>query len=124
MDISRLRGIKVLIVEDNKITVRILNRMLSRWNCEVVGAVDTGEDAVQLFPSLRPDVILLDIGLAGEIDGMEAARRIRVRSVVPIIFLTASPDNITDLDLKSTPCFSKQGFDSRSLSVTMLKVLK
>ncbi|MCK7519377.1 MAG: response regulator [Ignavibacteriales bacterium] len=49
----------------------------------------TGEDAVKLAVGLQPDLILMDIGLKGEVDGIEAATRIRRQFDLPAIFLTA-----------------------------------
>jgi len=81
----------VLIVEDNPINRDVLGRRLERRGFNIRFAED-GPSGISLARSLRPDVILMDIGL-GEMDGWEATRRIKAdpeTSGIPIIALTAS----------------------------------
>ena len=61
----------------------------------VAGQTDSAEAAVKLAGELHPDLVLMDIGLKGEMDGIEAARQIRTRFDLPVIFLTASADQST-----------------------------
>jgi len=56
--------------------------------------VVTGEEAVQLTEQAQPDIILMDIRLASNMNGLEAARKIRTYSQVPIIFITGYPDEM------------------------------
>jgi PAS domain S-box-containing protein len=62
---------------------------------EVVGIAPSGEEAIRLAVELKPSLILMDIVLKGDMDGIEAARQIRRRYQVPIIYLTAYTDNQT-----------------------------
>jgi CheY-like chemotaxis protein len=79
---------KILLVEDNEMNRDMLSRRLQRKGYEVVIAVD-GLEGVRMAESEKPDVILLDMSLP-EIDGWEAARRIRAGGVAAsIIALTA-----------------------------------
>ena len=64
---------------------------LRRAGYSVGGSAATGEDAVEKAAKLRPAVILMDIRLAGRLDGVAAARQIREKSAVPIIFISAFP---------------------------------
>ncbi|PWC84640.1 histidine kinase [Azospirillum sp. TSH100] len=80
---------RILIVEDDRIVARDIQHQLSRMGHVVVGMSASGEDAVRQACSQQPDLVLMDIRLEGEMDGIEAARRIRDAHRIPIIFLTA-----------------------------------
>ncbi|BAI74960.1 two-component hybrid sensor and regulator (plasmid) [Azospirillum sp. B510] len=80
---------RILIVEDDRIVARDIQHQLSRMGHVIVGMSASGEDAVRLACSQQPDLVLMDIRLEGEMDGIEAARRIRDAHRIPIIFLTA-----------------------------------
>lgn len=80
---------RILIVEDDRIVARDIQHQLSRMGHVVVGMSASGEDAVRLACSQQPDLVLMDIRLEGEMDGIEAARRIRDAHRIPIVFLTA-----------------------------------
>lgn len=80
---------RVFIVEDERIIAMDIHNSLAASGYDIVGQTDRGEDAVKLTGELLPDLILMDIGLKGEIDGIEAATRIRRQFDLPVIFLTA-----------------------------------
>lgn len=80
---------RVFIVEDERIIALDIHNSLAASDYDIVGQTDRGEDAVKLTGELLPDLILMDIGLKGEIDGIEAATRIRRQFDLPVIFLTA-----------------------------------
>jgi PAS domain S-box-containing protein len=86
---------KVLIVEDEGIVALDLRRMLLQAGYGVTGTATTGADAIRLAAQQPPDVVLMDIGLRGELDGIEAAQSIRAQHDVPIIFVTANSDPAT-----------------------------
>jgi hypothetical protein len=83
---------RILIVEDERIIAKGIEKRLRALGYEVAGVAGTGEDAVRLAEAERPDVVLMDINLGGGIDGVEASARIRARADVPVIFLTAFSD--------------------------------
>ncbi|PWN06930.1 response regulator [Rhodohalobacter mucosus] len=84
---------KVLIVEDDLIIALSAEKMIQRLGLEVLKVVDTGEKAVETALNNKPDIILMDIRLAGEMDGVEAAFRIREELSKPrIIFVTGNAD--------------------------------
>jgi CheY-like chemotaxis protein len=62
---------------------------------EVVASVDTGEEAIRVAGELRPSLVIMDIGLAGKMNGIEAARQVRERFNIPVIFLTGHSDEST-----------------------------
>ncbi|MCC7206528.1 MAG: response regulator [Anaerolineae bacterium] len=83
---------RVVIAEDESIVALDIRNRLSRMGYAILAVVDSGEAAIALTVAARPDIVLMDIRLKGEIDGIEAARRIRQKLSVPIIYLTASAD--------------------------------
>jgi diguanylate cyclase (GGDEF)-like protein/PAS domain S-box-containing protein len=86
---------RILIVEDEKIIAIDLQRRLERFGYTVVGMVGEGENAVSLALELQPDIILMDIMLAGKMDGIDAAKTIKTSQDIPFIFLTAYTDEKT-----------------------------
>lgn len=86
---------KILIVEDEMIISMEIRETLERLGYEVSGQVISGEEAIKKTEETTPDLILMDIRLQGKIDGIEAARVIKRRYDIPIIFLTAHSDRTT-----------------------------
>jgi CheY-like chemotaxis protein len=85
-------GKRILIVEDEVVSAMALERTLAEIGYAVVGSVTTGEEAVEKAAELRPDIVAMDIRLAGKMDGIEAARRIREACEAQIIFMTGYDD--------------------------------
>ena len=86
---------KVLIVEDDLIIGMSVEKMVQRLGLDVLKVVETGEEAIEAALSTEPDIILMDIRLAGELDGIEAAFEIRKKlSDTRLIFLTGNSDPI------------------------------
>ncbi len=88
-------GIEVLLVEDETIIAFELRVRLESMGITVVSSPRRGEDAVRIALEKRPHLVLMDIFLAGVIDGIEAARRIREKEEIPVIFVTANTDEST-----------------------------
>jgi DNA-binding response OmpR family regulator len=86
---------RVLIVEDELLVAWHLESLSRDLNFEVCGLVPDGDGAVEQAIDLDVDLVLMDIRLAGRVDGIEAARRIREQRDVPIIFITAHGDATT-----------------------------
>ena len=85
----------VLIVEDELFIAWHLEDVIKGMNHHVCGLTARGEDAVARIRALDPDLVLMDVNLAGQIDGIEAAVRIQATAAVPIIFITAYGDRDT-----------------------------
>jgi len=85
----------ILLVEDEMIVAADLANKLSMLGYKVIGSTDSGEEAIELARALTPDLILMDIYLAGEMDGVEAAERVRRECDLPVVFLTAHSDRAT-----------------------------
>jgi|GEM_PF-1441283 len=87
---------RVLVVEDEGVTAMGLQTDLQELGLNVVGVVASGEEAVRMACELRPDLILMDITLAGPMDGVQAAREIgKVAPTIPVVYLTAHADTRT-----------------------------
>jgi CheY-like chemotaxis protein len=89
---STSRPPRVLIVEDELLVAWHLESLAREQNLEVCGLVPDGVGAIEQAVDLDVDLILMDIRLAGRMDGIEAARRIREQRDTPIIFVTAHGD--------------------------------
>lgn len=83
---------RIMIVEDESIVAMGIKHKLEDLGYSVVGVVATGEAAVQTALDTKPDLILMDIVLKGDMDGIEAAQKIHTRQNTPIIYLTAYSD--------------------------------
>ena len=84
----------ILIVEDEYIIAMDIQLKLEDYGYRVLGIVSDGEDAVKLAAELRPDIVLMDIFLKGDIDGIDAAKSILALEI-PVIYLTAHSDKVT-----------------------------
>ena len=87
--------VQVLIVEDEAIVSMDLRYKLESLGYSVPAEISSGEEAVEAASRLRPDVVLMDIWLSGEMDGIDAAARIRDQLGVPVVYLTAHSDEAT-----------------------------
>jgi CheY-like chemotaxis protein len=86
---------RILIVEDEAITVSALKRELASLGYEVVGTASTADEALKAVELHKPDLVLMDITLAGAVNGIVAAVAIRGDFHVPVVFLTAHADDRT-----------------------------
>ena len=80
---------RILIVEDESVIAFLLERQLKILGCEVVAKVIFGEEAEPACSRHQPDLVLMDIRLAGAMDGLAAARAILTKGMTRIAFMTA-----------------------------------
>jgi len=85
----------ILIVEDEGIVAIDILYTLKTLGYIIAGHSERAEDAIKKAGELNPDIVLMDIGLKGNIDGIEAAAQIRARYNLPVIFLTAFSNQST-----------------------------
>ncbi|GAB3827072.1 hypothetical protein GCM10028895_38870 [Pontibacter rugosus] len=85
---------KILISEDEVIIAEDLAASLEDLGYETC-AIDTGEDTIDMIRETKPDLVLLDINLRGNADGVEIGSRIREEFKIPFIYLTAYADTAT-----------------------------
>ena len=86
---------RVLIVEDEILAAVRLRRELEKAGYEVYEPLATGAEAVDCALKLHPNAVLMDLRLSGEMDGFEAARKIRASLDIPIIFMSGYVDSDT-----------------------------
>ena len=91
---------KILIVEDEVITAMSLQHLLEHWGCGKCEKVSSGKEAIEKAMSEKPDIVLIDINLRGETNGIEAAKQLQARFCVPIIFITGYSDEETIREAK------------------------
>ena len=86
---------RVMIVEDEVIITKNLEENLVELGFEIAGVFMSGEEALKQFQKFKPDVVLMDILLKGNIDGFEAAEQIMAEYNIPVIFITGNSDEDT-----------------------------
>ncbi|MGB8953677.1 MAG: PAS domain S-box protein [Candidatus Aminicenantales bacterium] len=97
--------IRILIVEDEVLVARDIRNVVKILGYEVVGTVSNGEEALKKMSADIPDLVLIDIGLRGRMDGVELAERVRRTFSRPVIYLTALSDEDTMQRAKVTEPF-------------------
>ena len=112
-----MEKVRMLVVEDERIVSLDLQRRLKAMGYEIAGSAVAGEEAIQKAETLRPDMVLMDIMLDGELDGIQAAEIIRSRFSIPVIYLTAYADSATLERAKITEPFGYilKPFEEREL---------
>lgn len=83
---------RVVIVEDDRLLAIVLKKMAASLNFEVLEVSVTGESAIDAVKKHKPDLVFMDIFLAGDITGIDAMKQIREYSSVPCIYITAQSD--------------------------------
>lgn len=113
--------IRLLIVEDEGLVARDIENMAERAGYEVCGVATTGEQALSLAATLRPDLTLVNIILKGPVDGIETAQKLWNEMDIPSIYVTAYADELTLLRAKETNPFGYilKPFDERELRVNI-----
>ncbi len=111
----------ILVVEDESIVAADLQDRLKAMDYEVVGIAASGEDAVKKAVETHPDLALMDIVLKGEMDGVEAAERLRDDLNIPVVYLTAYTDSKTLERAKVTQPYGYivKPFDERSIQASI-----
>ena len=94
--------IKILIVEDEMIIAANISLQLSSLGYEVTGIIPRGGEALIHIEQQQPDILLLDINLKGDIDGIETAQLMQKSFNIPVIYLTANTDEAHFNKAKST----------------------
>jgi len=87
-----MENTKIMIVEDEGLIAQRIKLSLTRMGCEVVAIASWGDDAIKKAVELSPELIMMDIMIKGDMDGIEAAIQIRERCDIPVIYLTAYGD--------------------------------
>lgn len=117
---------RILIVEDERIVARDLERRLTRMGHRVLAIVASGQEAIAKALALHPDVVLMDVRLQGEMDGVEAAQHIQAQVRLPIVFMTAYSDTKS---LGGAPdlqpfLYIRKPFEEAALRLTLERALE
>ncbi len=84
---------KVLIVEDDKVLSLLLIKMMEKMDMQVVATVTEGREAIRCAKELNPDLILMDIMLEDDVDGIDAVSTLQNDQInIPVIFITGNSD--------------------------------
>ena len=102
-----MKNCNILVVEDEALIAASLVHTLSSLGYTVPEPVATGEEAIRAVKTQHPDLVLMDIQLAGEMDGIETAGKIRAIADIPVVYLTAHTD---DLRLKQAQLTEPYGY--------------
>ncbi len=86
---------KILIVEDEAITALDIKSSLKKLNYEVVDILSSGEEVLEKLPSLNIDLVLMDIKLKGELDGIQTTAYIKQNYSIPVVYITSFTDKET-----------------------------
>lgn len=100
-----MKKIQILVVEDESIVAKNIQNMLNNLGYDVSGIASSGRAAIKKAGEMQPDLILMDIKLNGDMDGVEAAEKIHDRFYIPVVYLTAYADEETLQRAKITEPF-------------------
>src|SRR5262249_53667965 len=116
----------VLVVEDEGVVALDIAAQVGALGYDVVGTAASGKDAIEKTRAHRPDVVLMDVRLQGEMDGPAAAEQIHAWSDVPVIFLTAFADDATLGRIREDDpsAYLLKPFDERELGMALHTVLR
>ena len=109
---------KVMIVEDEVIAAMATEKMLTKLGYEVCGNVTSGEDALERFDEDCPDILIMDIRLDGELDGIQTTEIIKKSRDVPVIYVSAFSDEKTRERADAT---NPLAFINKPLDITLLQ---
>ncbi|RPI72074.1 MAG: response regulator [Ignavibacteriales bacterium] len=112
---------KIMIVEDEEIVAFDLRKTLEKLGYNVISQASTGVDAIEKAEHDKPDVILMDIRLKNELDGIDAAQIISFKRKIPIIYLTSFNDDEIRKRARGTSAsaFLLKPFDEDNLKITI-----
>ena len=112
-----MSNVKILVVEDESIVAMDIKHRAEGLGYSVTGITPSGEGAIQKASQTKPDLVLMDIVLKGDMDGVEAAQRIRDTLDIPVVYLTAYSDEKTLKRAKVTEPFGYiiKPFEDREL---------
>ena len=116
-----MKRVEILVVEDEGIVATDLAARLRRLRYGVPAVVSSGEEALEQVQKTNPSLVLMDIKLGGEVDGIEAARRIQTQFAIPVIYVTAHSDEATLARAKATGPYGYliKPFDADELRTTI-----
>jgi signal transduction histidine kinase len=117
---------KVMVVEDERIVALNLQRRLAKLGYEISSVVTSGSQALRHIEQDRPDIVLMDVNIEGDIDGIETASRIPEEYNLPVVYLTAYSEEVTLQRARTTQPygFLLKPISERELHATIQMVLE
>lgn len=117
---------KILIVEDDDIIAKVEDWRLKNLGYEVAGRAVSGAEAMELVAKTKPDLVLMDINIQGDMDGIETAKRIKKQFSIPVVYVTSHSDGPTLDRAKATQPdgFVVKPFEDNDLRVAIELALK
>ena len=116
---------RILIVEDEAIVAVDIQKTLKALGYDVPATAFSGEEALQKTEELHPDVVLMDIVLRGQMDGIEVAQEIQERFGIPSIFMTGYSEELLErLNILHPLLYVSKPVDEKELHTAILKALK
>ncbi|MDA8156136.1 MAG: response regulator [Actinomycetota bacterium] len=112
-------GKKILVVEDDYMSALLLKENLGLWGFQICGHASFADEAVSLAENARPDVVLIDAKLRGELRGPWAAKEILARFDIPVIIISGYPE----AEIRKHPGLERAAFMDKSMEMEKLKDL-
>jgi CheY-like chemotaxis protein len=121
-----MSGEKILLVEDDDVIARVADWRLKNLGYAVCGRATSGAEAMELVVNNKPDLVLMDINIRGDVDGIETAKMIKDGFKIPVIYVTSHSDGPTLERAKAThpDGFIVKPFDDNDLRVAIQLALK
>jgi two-component system, response regulator PdtaR len=116
-----MSGEKILLVEDDDVIAKVAEWRLKNLGYTFVGRATSGAEAMQLVVNAKPDLVLMDINIRGDIDGIETAKMIKKGFNIPVVYVTSHSDGPTLERAKATrpDGFIVKPFDDEDLRVAI-----
>src|SRR5690554_302944 len=88
-------SLNILITEDDTVSALLLRKALEKSGHKIIGVADSGERALEMLEDTKADIVMMDINLAGKLDGIKTTEIINEKFKIPVVYLTASSDSVT-----------------------------
>jgi two-component system, response regulator PdtaR len=121
-----MSGEKILLVEDDDVIAKVADWRLKKLGYTVCGRATNAAEAMELVVNTKPDIVLMDINIKGDVDGIETAKMIRKGFNIPVVYVTSHSDGPTLERAKETrpDGFIVKPFDDEDLRVAIELALK
>lgn len=113
---------RALIVEDDFLQAYLLEKIVEELGFKSLGNCATGEEAVEISQASKPNLILMDINLAGKIDGIEAVKQIQKENHCPIIYISGNSDHIKRAEETIYSTFLVKPISKKTLKETLTDI--
>ncbi len=121
-----MAGEKILLVEDDDVIAKVADWRLKNLGYTVCGRATNAAEAMELVVNAKPDLVLMDINIQGDLDGIETAKMIKKGFNIPVVYVTSHSDGPTLERARETrpDGFIVKPFDDKDLRVAIELALK